>query len=85
MKNATGSQKVNLPPVPQSYNPFAFTQAFDSSRCAFLPVVTKDEATPRILLQSPNGTTYELTVNDNGTLAVATGSTITLKQKIGRD
>lgn len=81
MNKATGSQKINLPAPPPQYNPYTFTQAFDAIRRALLPLISKDEAAPRILLQSQNGTIYELKVNNDGTLVVNTGSsTITLKQ-----
>lgn len=81
MNKATGSQKINLPAAPPQYNPYTFTQAFDAIRRALLPLISKDEAAPRILLQSQNGTIYELKVNNDGTLVVNTGSsTITLKQ-----
>lgn len=86
MNKATGSQKINLPAAPEKYNTFVFTQAFDSIRRALLPLISKDEATPRLLLQSQDGSIYELKVNNNGTLVVETGSsTITLKQKSGKD
>ena len=41
-------------------------------RRAFIPVVSKDEAAPRLLLQAPNGTVYQVTVTDGGSLSVAT-------------
>lgn len=43
----------------------------DALRRALIPVVSRDEATARILLQSPNGTSYAVTVNDAGTLSTA--------------
>jgi hypothetical protein len=46
-----------------------FLQQFvDTIRRAMIPVVSKDEATPRILLQSPNGTVYSITVSNTGTI-----------------
>jgi hypothetical protein len=41
-------------------------QFVDTIRRAMIPVVSKDEATSRILLQSPNGTVYSITVSDIG-------------------
>jgi hypothetical protein len=55
---------IVLMPPPQS----SMTAILDTIRRAFLPVVSKDEATPRLLLQSPNGTIYEVTVSDVGAL-----------------
>jgi hypothetical protein len=68
---------VNLPPAPPGYNQFNLSQAFDLIRRAFIPVVSQDEAAPRVLLQAPNGTVYEVTVDNTGTLqtAVNTGKT----------
>ena len=59
-------------PIPPAgpLQPF-FQQVLDTIRKAFIPVVSKDEATPRILLQSPNGSIYSVTVNDSGTLQTA--------------
>jgi hypothetical protein len=36
----------------------------------FASVVSQDQAAPRIILRSPNGTTYAVTVEDAGTLLV---------------
>jgi hypothetical protein len=43
----------------------------DSIRRALIPAVSQDEAAPRIMLRSPNGTVYEVTVSDAGTLTTA--------------
>lgn len=43
----------------------------DTIRRALIPAVSQDEATPRLMLRSPNGTVYEVTVNDAGTLNTA--------------
>jgi hypothetical protein len=37
-------------------------------------VVSSNEAAPRILLQSPSGTVYQITVSDSGTLTTAVNS-----------
>lgn len=68
---------VNLPPAPPGYNQFNISLAFDLIRQAFIPVVSQDEASPRVLLQAPNGTVYEVTVDNSGNLhtAVNTGKT----------
>lgn len=36
----------------------------------FTDVVSKNEETPRVVLRSPNGTLFDLTVSDTGTLIV---------------
>lgn len=43
----------------------------DTIRRAFIPVVSQDEAAARIILRSPNGTTYSVTVDNAGTLSTA--------------
>lgn len=62
---------INLPPPPLSYSTTSFTQVFDAIKRALLPAVSKDEASPRILLQAPNGTIYSVTVNNSGVLTTA--------------
>jgi len=57
---------ISLPPVSA---PFA--QILDTIRRAFGPVISYNEAAPRLLLRSPNGTTYSVTVDDAGTLSTA--------------
>jgi hypothetical protein len=74
---------VLLPTPPQNYNSTFITQAFDAIKRALLPGISQDEAAPRILLQSKNGTVYQITVNNDGTLVVASGSTITLVKNDG--
>jgi hypothetical protein len=41
----------------------------DTIRRALIPVISQDEAAPRVLLQSPNGTVYQLTVDNSGVLS----------------
>ena len=43
----------------------------DTIRRAFIPVVSVNEAVERVLLRSPGGTVYAVTVNDAGTLSTA--------------
>jgi hypothetical protein len=62
---------INLPPPPLSYTPTSFTQVFEALKRSLLPAVSKDEAAPRILLQSPNGSVYQVTVSNAGVLTVA--------------
>ena len=75
---------ILLPTPPGNYNPTFITQAFDAIKRALLPGVSQDEAAPRILLQSPDGTVYQITVENGGTITVASGSTITLKKNDGK-
>ena len=46
-------------------------QVLDTIRRAFVNVVSSNEAVPRIMLSSPNGTVYQITVSDTGTLTTA--------------
>jgi hypothetical protein len=41
----------------------------DTIRRAFASAVSIDEAAPRLLLRSPNGTIYSLTVDDAGNVS----------------
>lgn len=43
----------------------------DTIRRAFIPVVSQDEAAARVLLRSPNGTVYSVTVDDAGVISTA--------------
>jgi hypothetical protein len=62
---------IYLPPAPPQYNSGVFNQLIDALRRGFAPVVTQSEAAPRLLLQAPNGTIYEVTVDNSGTLQTA--------------
>lgn len=62
-------------PIPPGYIGQAFIiQVLDVIRRAFVPVVSKNEASPRILLSSPNGSVYEITVSDTGVVQTALNS-----------
>lgn len=65
---------IILPTPPGSYNPNSFAQAFDAIRRAILPLISKDEAAPRLLLRSPSGKVYEVRVDDTGTLTTTLNS-----------
>lgn len=43
----------------------------DTIRRALIPAISQDEAAPRVLLRSPSGTVYSVTVDDAGTLSTA--------------
>jgi hypothetical protein len=62
---------VSLPsPPPGSLGQY-LGRVLDTIRRAFGRVVATDEAAPGIILQSPNGTAYTVTVDDAGALQVA--------------
>ena len=43
----------------------------DTIRRALIPAISQDEAAARVLLRSPNGTVYSVTMDDAGTLSTA--------------
>lgn len=65
---------VQFPIPPGSITQAFIIQVLDVVRKAFVPVVSKNEASPRILLSSPNGTVYEITVSDTGVVQTALNS-----------
>lgn len=71
---STSSPRLILPVPPQSYNSNTFAQAFDAIRRAVQPLISKDEAAPRLLLRSPDGTVYEVTVSNAGVLSTTVNS-----------
>ena len=65
---------VNFPVTPGNIGQGFMVQVLDIIRKAFLSVVSKDQASPRILLASPNGTVYSVTVSDTGVVTTAVNS-----------
>ena len=65
---------VSFPSPPPNYAPSLLAQVLDTIRRAFVNVVSSNEAAPRILLASPNGTVYEITVSNTGTLTTLVNS-----------
>lgn len=59
---------VNLPPPPRIYDVGAFSQLLNVIKTSLSFAVSKEEAVDSILLQSPNGSVYKLSVDDTGTL-----------------
>ena len=68
---------IQFPIPPGNITQAFLIQVLDTLRKAFIPVISKDQSAPRILLSSPNGTVYEITVSDTGvvTTAVNNGKT----------
>ena len=60
---------VQLPPASGSLGIIV-----DAIRRAFITAVSINEAAPRILLRSPDGATWEVTVDNSGTLTTAPNS-----------
>jgi hypothetical protein len=60
--------KANLPPAPAKYEPDYFIRAFAAIDQIFSRTVSTIEVTDSILLQSPNGSVYKVTVGNTGTL-----------------
>lgn len=58
--------RIVLPPPSSSMGVI-----LDTIRRALIPAISQDEAAPRLLLRAPNGTTYEVTVDNSGTLQTA--------------
>lgn len=59
---------IQFPIPPATITQTYVIQVLDIIRKTFLPVVSKNEAVPRVLLQAPNGSTYEVTVDNSGNL-----------------
>lgn len=57
---------VNLPTPAASMGTI-----LDTIRRALIPAISQDEAAARVLLRSPGGTVYSVTVADDGTLSTA--------------
>lgn len=62
---------VNLPIPPQNINAGFMQLAFAAIKRAFIPVVSSDEATNRIMLLSPDGKAWEITIDNSGNLQTA--------------
>lgn len=58
--------RVVLPP-PNS----GMTVILDTIRRAFIPALSQDEVVPRLLLSAPNGTVYEVKVDNSGVLSAS--------------
>ena len=76
---------VNFTIPPLQYSQTWMSQTVDAVKRAMLSVVSKDEAAPRIILRSPDGTIYSVTVSDAGALVVAAMSGKNLNYIVLRD
>lgn len=62
---------IQFPIPPATITQAYFIQVLDIIRKTFVPVVSKNEAVPRVLLIAPNGSVYEVTVDNTGNLTTA--------------
>lgn len=60
---------VSMPPAPQKYGQTEWNNILDFIKRSMIPIVTRTEAVDRILLRSPDGTTYAVTVDNSGTIS----------------
>jgi hypothetical protein len=65
---------IQFPIPPGNITQAFIIQVLDIIRKTFISVVSKDQSVPRILLSSPNGTVYEVTVSDAGVVTTAINS-----------
>jgi len=69
--------RITLPATPSFVSPSYMTQLLQQLTRAFSRIVTTDEAVHRVILLSPDGTSWDVKVNDAGALTVTqnTGTT----------
>jgi hypothetical protein len=61
---------AHLPSAPEGYSGAYFNSLVMTLRRYLGLAVSQDEETPRIILRSPNGTRYDVTVSNAGVLVV---------------
>lgn len=69
--------KIFIPNPPPTYEQGVFNTILDTVKRSLIPAISSDEAADGVLLQSPNGSVYKLTVDNSGilvTTAVPLGS-----------
>lgn len=71
---------IKFPQVPAAYSQSFFTALFQNLAARFPFVVATNEAVPRVILQSPNGKSWNVEVDDSGTLVV-TQNTGTIQER----
>jgi hypothetical protein len=59
---------ANLPPAPINIGQTYMTSVLQRLTALFARVVVTDQAAPRIILQSPDGRGWNVTVDDTGAL-----------------
>lgn len=62
---------VRFPIPPSIITQDYIIKVLDIIRLSLSPAVSKNEATARILLTAPNGSVYEVTVDNSGNLTTA--------------
>lgn len=62
---------IRFPAFPTNPLGQQLQQAFQIAATAFNSVVSKDEASPRVIFQSPNGTIYAVSITDAGAITTA--------------
>jgi hypothetical protein len=62
---------INIPKVPLQIDARYVTLVLDTIRDAFQQVNSRRYAQDRLLLRSPDGTVYELTVDNSGVVSTA--------------
>jgi hypothetical protein len=60
----------SFPPAPDKYSGPFFNSLFQQLRRVLGDAVSKDTETPRVILRSPNGSNFSVTVSDAGALVV---------------
>jgi hypothetical protein len=63
--------RVQLPDPGERYDGQLLRHLMQVLRRAFNSALSSDEAAPRMLLRSPGGKTFQVTVDDTGTLQVS--------------
>jgi hypothetical protein len=61
---------TQFPTAPDRYSQSFANLLLQQLRTYFTQAVAKDEQTPRIVLRSPSGANYDVTVSDAGVLVV---------------
>jgi hypothetical protein len=60
--------RANFPPVPPGYDPSYFARAFSNLEGVLSFSVSRIESVDGVLLQSPNGSVYKVSVDNAGNL-----------------
>lgn len=71
---------IKFPPVPAAYSQSFFTGLFQTLAARFPFVVATNEAAPRVIMQSPDGKSWNVEVDNSGALVV-TQNTGTIQER----